>query len=424
MRRAGPRLKLVAAAKKQGRGETHLLSTIDLFCGAGGITEGFRQAGYQCLYGNDCMPEAVQTFLLNHPEAWGDTRNIETVDPAQVRKRLGLRKGALDVLVGGPPCQGFSINAPERFLRDPRNRLFKDYMRFLEEFEPKTFLFENVPGLLSLGDGKVFQQIVEEFKRLGYSVTEKILFAAHYGVPQERWRLILMGSRLSEIAPPEPAHYAAGRANFRGGSTLVFKLSDAERACLLPAVTVKEAIGDLPRVEMGEGGEVVAYIGKAESAYARMMRNPEGVTFNHFGAKLSKQNIERMKYVKPGGSWRDIPDRLLPKGMRRARKSDHTKRYGRLRGDGLAGTMMTKCDPHWGAVFLPNQNRSLTVREAARFQSFPDSYKFLGPRVSQYEQVGNAVPVLMARAIALKIREHLEKHGAVPGLLRKTAHGQ
>ncbi len=345
------------------------------------------------------------------------------MDPAQVRTRLGLKKGALDVLVGGPPCQGFSINAPERFLSDSRNKLFKDYMRFVEEFEPKAFLFENVPGLLSLGDGKVFRRIVREFEEHGYYVSTKILFAAHYGVPQERWRLILLGSKTSEIAPPEPTHYATGRANFRGGGTMTFQLTDEDRKKLLPAVTVGEAIGDLPRLKMGEGSEIVAYTVETHSSYGRMIRNPEGVTFNHFGAKLAKQNIERMKYVKPGGSWRDIPHRLLPKGMQQARKSDHTKRYGRLRNDGFAGTVMTKCDPHWGAVFLPDQERSLTVREAARFQSFPDSYKFLGPRVSQYEQVGNAVPVLMAKAIALRIRKHLEAHGAVPRALPEAAHG-
>ena len=139
----------------------------------------------------------LRPFHTIIPTAWSEARDIEDVNPAQVRKRLGLKKGALDVLVGGPPCQGFSINAPERFLSDPRNKLFKDYLRFLEEFEPKAFLFENVPGLLSLGDGKVFRQIVREFAEHGYHVTEKILFAAHYGVPQERWRLILLGSRFS-----------------------------------------------------------------------------------------------------------------------------------------------------------------------------------------------------------------------------------
>ena len=420
------RLKLVATRGKADPLKSPVsawepLSTIDLFCGAGGITEGFREAGYRCLYANDCMPEAVETFSANHPGTWAETRDIEDVEPRQVRKRLGLKKGALDVLVGGPPCQGFSINAPERFLSDKRNKLFKDYLRFLEEFEPKCFLFENVPGLLSLADGKVFRQILREFEEHGYHVTVKILFAAHYGVPQERWRLILVGSRSSVIAAPEPTHFATGRANFRGGGTLTFQLGPADKSRLAPAVTVGEAIGDLPRLQMGEGSETVGYTTDPHSYYARMMRNPEGLTFNHFAAKLAKQNIERMKHVKPGGSWRDIPHHLLPKGMQRARKSDHTKRYGRLKNDGLAGTVMTKCDPHWGTVFLPDQERSLTVREAARFQSFPDTYKFLGPRVSQYEQVGNAVPVLMAKAVAQQIRAHLE--GSVPAVLPEAAHG-
>jgi DNA (cytosine-5)-methyltransferase 1 len=400
-----------------------MLSTIDLFCGAGGITEGFREAGYRCLYANDHMPEAIETFKHNHSEAWSDCWNIEDVKPADIRSKVKIRKGDLDVLTGGPPCQGFSINAPDRFLTDPRNKLFKDYVRFLEEFEPKVFLFENVPGLLSLGDGKVLDRILGEFVRLDYHVSTKILFAAHYGVPQERWRLILLGSKFDEIAPPEPTHFASGRANFRGGGVLTFQLTESDKERLPRAVTVGEAIGDLPRLVMGEGAETIGYTSEAVSDYARRMRNPEGVIYNHFAAKLSKQNGERMKYVKPGGSWRDIPHELLPKGMQRARKSDHTNRYGRLHNHRLAGTVMTKCDPHWGTVFLPDQDRSLTVREAARFQSFPDAYKFLGPRVSQYEQVGNAVPVLMAKAIALQIRAHLEAHGAVPAIAVKAAHG-
>lgn len=388
--------------------ESAPLCSLDLFCGAGGITEGFRQAGYHSLYGNDLMPEAIETFRYNHPGAIADCRPIERVDPAELRLQLGLLRGELDVLAGGPPCQGFSINAPERFLNDPRNKLFRHYERFLEEFQPKTFLFENVPGLLSLADGKVFRQIVSIFSGLGYRVTAKILFAAHYGVPQERWRLILLGSRFGEVVHPEPTHAANGRANFRGGTTMTFQLDSSAREALLPAVTVGDAIGDLPRLEMGQGDEEVEYTVAAHSGYAAEMRNPVGVTYNHYAARLSKQNAERMKYVLPGGSWRDIPHDLLPKGMQRARKSDHTKRYGRLRSDGLSGTVLTKCDPHWGTVFLPDQNRALTVREAARFQSFPDNYRFLGSRVSQYVQVGNAVPVLMAKAIAEQLRAHLK----------------
>jgi hypothetical protein len=137
-------------------------------------------------------------------------------------------------------------------------------------------------------------------------------------VPQERWRLILLGSRYSEIAPPEPTHYATGRANFRSGGVLTFRLTDSDRRRLLPAITVGEAIGDLPSLKMGEGAETIGYTTDKASCYAQAMRNPEGITYNHFAAKLSKQNSERMKYVKPGGSWRDIPHHLLPKGMQRA----------------------------------------------------------------------------------------------------------
>ena len=383
------------------------MKTIDLFCGAGGITEGFREAGFRCVYANDMMPEAIDTFNYNHSDMIGECKSIEEVDPSTIRHRLGLKAGDLDVMVGGPPCQGFSINAPERFLNDPRNKLFRHFERFLEEFSPKAFVFENVPGLLSIGDGKVYRQIINIFNGLGYHVSAKILFAAHYGVPQERWRLIILGSQFSKITHPEPTHYAFGRANFRGGTTMTFQLDKSKENLLLSYATVSDAICDLPKIGMGEGSEFIEYNNDCYSIYANSLRNKAGFTFNHFAARLSKQNTERMTFVKPGGSWRDIPHELLPKGMQRARKSDHTKRYGRLTNEGLSGTIMTKCDPHWGTVFLPDQDRTLTVREAARIQSFPDTYKFIGSRVSQYVQVGNAVPVLMAKAIAQEIHSHL-----------------
>ena len=359
---------------------SQVLTTIDLFCGAGGLTEGFRQAGYKCLYASDIDPFAIESFRLNHPQAWAECRPIESVHPAAIRRKLRLERGELSVLSGGPPCQGFSINAPERFIDDPRNALFRHYLRFLDEFEPEAFFFENVPGMLSLAEGLIFQQILTELTRHGYHVNARILFAAHYGVPQERWRLIILGSRrLPAPEVPFPTHFATARANFRGGRTMVIRLSDVDQEVLLPAVTVGEALGDLPCLRMGEGGEVIQYDKPALSTYARQMRNGDSETYNHFASVLAPQNVERLKYINPGGSWRDIPRRLLPKGMQRARRSDHTKRYGHLRFDGLAGTIMTKCDPHWGPVFLPDQDRALTVREAARLQSFPDSYRFLRP---------------------------------------------
>jgi len=405
----------VYSAVRQGRG-----TTLDLFCGAGGITEGFRQAGFQCLYANDISYWAIETFRANHPTTLADNRPIEEVDAAALRNELRLQKGELDVLVGGPPCQGFSINAPERFLDDPRNSLFRHYIRFIDEFQPRSLLFENVPGMLSLGDGVIFERILQALEEQGYHLSVKIMFAAHYGIPQERWRTIILGSR-GASAPnhPYPTHYATARANFKGGKTMTFPMLPLEQPILKPFVTLGEAIGDLPRLAMGEGGEIVSYDKPALSEYARRMRSAETVTYNHFANVFGPRNVERMKHVKPGGSWRDIPFDLLPKGMQKARKSDHTKRYGRLRNDGLAGTVLTKCDPHWGAVFLPDQDRALTVREAARIQSFPDSYKFLGPRVAQYEQVGNAVPVLMAKAIGAEIKKHLARDSQ--GTLRDVA---
>lgn len=395
------------------------LTTIDLFAGAGGLSEGFRQAGFKCLYANEIDRFAAATFGDNHPRTEVETAPVEEVLAGDVRTRLGLQKGELTVLTGGPPCQGFSINAPGRFLSDPRNSLFRHYVRFLEEFQPRVFVFENVPGLLSLGGGAIFERIVGEFARCGYAVAAKILFAAHYGVPQERWRLFILGAR---GAPPplfpQPSHYAVRRANFRGGRTMVYRLEPDAARILEPYVSVAAALDDLPALEMGEGGEIVEYDRPAHSEYARTLRNGGVQTYNHFAARLSEKNQARLRYIKPGGSWRDIPHELLPEGMKRARKSDHTRRYGRLHPDGLAGTIMTKCDPHWGPVFLPCQDRALTVREAARLQSFPDWYRFCGSRVSQYEQVGNAVPVLLARAVAESIaagvampREAVQLHG-------------
>lgn len=413
------RIRLVASEPTVNLYRTPL-SSIDLFCGAGGITQGFKHAGYTCLYANDFMPDAIETFRHNHPATLAECKSIEEVNATTLRKKLGLHKGDLDVLVGGPPCQGFSINAPSRFLNDPRNSLFKHYARFVEEFSPKAFVFENVPGLLSMADGAIFRNSLQVFNELGYHLSVKILFGPHYGIPQERWRLILLGSQYVEMTHPVPTHFAKGRANFRGGGTLTIPLDSSDEKRLLPAVNVSDAIRDLPRLGMGEGAEEVGYTADSTSAYALRLRNPDGITFNHFAARLSKQNVERMRHVPPGGSWRDIPHELLPRGMQQARKLDHTKRYGRLSFEGLSGTVLTKCDPHWGTVFLPDQERTLSVREAARLQSFPDQYRFLGSRVSQYVQVGNAVPVLMASAIANAVRDHLETNASINPL---AAHG-
>lgn len=141
------------------------------------------------------------------------------------------------------------------------------------------------------------------------------------------------------------------------------------------------------------------------SAYQKALRKASRRLYNHVSGALSERNLERLRYIRPGRSWRDIPFDLLPRGLKRARRSDHTRRYGRLDPEGLSGTILTKCDPHWGTFFHYGQNRTLTVREAARLQSFPDRFRFFGSRVSQYSQVGNAVPPKLAQAIAEHIQE-------------------
>lgn len=172
--------------------------------------------------------------------------------------------------------------------------------------------------------------------------------------------------------------------------------------------TVYEAIGDLPSLACGERGEAVKnYACEPFCDYQKAMRQGTAGVYNHESPKLTEINIQRMKHIKPGGNWTDIPTELLPKGMQAARRSDHTKRYGRVTKDGLASTILTKCDPHWGAYIHYEQNRSFTVREAARIQSFPDHYVFEGTIAEQFAQVGNAVPPLLAKAIGLSIQKNI-----------------
>ncbi len=394
-------------------------TSLDLFCGAGGITEGMRSAGWTCVFANDFDSEAIKTFAFNHRSVETSADSIESLDPAKIRKSLGLQVGELDAVVGGSPCQGFSINAPERFLDDPRNNLFREYVRFLQEFKPKLFVFENVPGILSLGSGDTFQEICRTFQGCGYEIDFKVLYAPHYGVPQTRYRMIVLGSRIGP-APfhPRPSYDGWGRANFTGGRHLTFQPNDAVRTPLLPAVTVREAIHDLPALANGDGAEVSRYDRAPSSNYAKMLRGDCDELWNHVAPQLSAVNLERMKHVPIGGNWTNIPHHLLPKGMQMARRSDHTKRYGRLDPEAQSGTVLTKMDPHWGAVIHYAQDRALSVREAARLQSFPDQYRFLGSRVEQYRQVGNAVPPLLAQAIAEQLTEALAGRGFGAGLVR------
>lgn len=391
--------------------QNSLLTMIDLFAGAGGLSEGLSQVGFKCLYANEVNPRYAQTFSINHSEAGVDNRDIRTVDAIKVRKQLGLRKGELDLVAGGPPCQGFSINAPKRSPLDARNHLFKEFLRFVDEFAPRAVLIENVPGLVSFEGGTTLQAILTALEYHGYRADVRILYAPHFGVPQTRWRTIIVGLRSErglEFVFPEPLHHAPVRVNF----TSRFK---GRNIIALPAqialpqfVSVQDAIDDLPELGNGvSGAQIKPYRTAPQNDFQNIMRVSSNGVVNHEAPRLSQINLHRLSFIPPGGNWTNIPVDMLPNGMQNAHRSDHTKRYGRVDPTGLASTILTKCDPHWGAYFHYNQDRIFTVREAARLQTFPDTFHFTGSRVDQYAQVGNAVPPLLASAIGRSLVESL-----------------
>lgn len=377
-------------------------TSIDLFSGAGGLTQGLKNAGFDCLYANEVEPQFANTFAVNHPEAKVESKDIRLVDAQAVRRSLGLEKGGLDLIAGGPPCQGFSINAPLRSISDHRNHLFVEYLRFVEEFLPAHVLIENVPGIVSFSSGTTLSAIFTSLEALGYHPAVKVLYAPDFGVPQMRWRTLIMASRDAAVSNthfPTPTHNAPRRVNFTsnwGGESLLLPTNKEG----IPFTNIGDAIGDLPALTSGESyPELGPYASPAMSKYQEDMRlGSSGVT-NHQAPKLSDINLQRLQYIPEDGNWTNIPRDLLPKGMQRARITDHTKRYGRTSATGLSSTILTKCDPHWGAYFHYSQNRSYTVREAARLQSFPDTYVFTGTKADQFKQVGNAVPPMLGEAI-------------------------
>ncbi len=357
-------------------------TAIDLFCGAGGLSEGFSQAGFDVLAGLDYDEAAGETFAATHPGAKFIGGPIQRVSADDVLKAANLRRGQVDVLIGGPPCQGYSVYNHQRGVDDPRAGLFKEYLRIVEGLRPQWLVMENVTGITSIADGGIVREIRSGMGGLGYRVQMKVLRAEEYGVPQERRRVIFIGTRTENpIYFPAPTH-GPGLADY---------------------VTVWDAISDLPPLRNGEDADGQAYASAAKNEYQRQLRGQSTVVRNHSAPRLTPINEQRMLHIPAGGSWRDIPIDLLPNGMKRARRSDHTKRYGRPRKSDLACTILTKCDVHWGAFIHPIQNRSFSVREAARLQAFPDNFVFRGSRTEQYVQVGNAVPPMLGKRVAESI---------------------
>lgn len=355
-------------------------TAIDLFCGAGGLTEGLRQAGFHVLAGNDFDEAAGATFAATHGDAKFLPGPVQKIAAEDFLKASGLRRGELDCLVGGPPCQAFSVYNHQRGMHDERSQLFREYLRLVEGLHPRWVVMENVTGITSAGGGEAVHAIINGLNRLGYHVEYKTLKAENYGVPQERRRVVFIGNRVGlPIVWPRKTHGTSpGLAAF---------------------TTIRDAIGDLPVLMNGEDRGDLPYRHQARGPYQILLRGNSTIVKNHSAPRLGPVNVERLKFIPQGGSWRDIPFELLPAGMKKAKRSDHTKRYGRMMWNGLSCTVLTKCDIHWGAYIHPDQDRAISVREAARIQSFPDWFEFEGSRTDQYVQVGNAVPPLLGRNI-------------------------
>lgn len=365
---------------------------VDLFAGAGGLSEGLRQSGFSILAANDFDNHAAITYKHNHPESIFFDGPIQEIDASDILNKTGLKRGELFCLAGGPPCQAFSVYNHQRGMHDERSGLFREYIRIVEGLYPKWIVMENVTGMSSVEGGLAIKEIIDSLSELGYHVESKTLKAEEYGVPQERRRIIFIGNRLGlPVRFPEPKY---------DGDTK-------------PFVNVEQAIMDLPAIGVNHGLEVMQYTSEPSCDYQKYMRDGAEEVLNHISPNLTEINLKRLSHIKQGGSWRDIPVDLLPAGMKKAKRSDHTKRYGRLSLEGLSSTILTKCDPHWGAYFHPTQDRVISVREAARFQSFPDRFRFLGPKAEQYKQVGNAVPPLLAKAVGEEIIRVMKGYVAV-----------
>lgn len=366
------------------------LTAIDLFAGAGGLSEGFRNAGFQVRAASDWDTACAATFRDSHPGTVFLECPVQELEGERLAEAAGVARGELTVLLGGPPCQAFSVYNHQRGFHDERSGLFREYLRLVEALMPSFVVMENVTGMTSVAEGRAVDEIYSCLERLGYYVEHKVLKAEEYGVPQERRRIFFIGSRDHRTLRWPPPTHSATKTLF----------TDSLQSC----VTVEEAIGDLPVLALGEGTEEMNYTTPPSNEFQERMRAGSMHLWNHVAPCLGDINRERLKHIPQGGSWRDIPHHLLPAGMKAARRSDHTKRYGRLHPQGLSCTILTKCDLHWGAYIHPTQERTLTVREAARFQSFPDRIRFRGSRVEQFRQVGNAVPPLVAWHIAQELK--------------------
>lgn len=352
------------------------MKVLDLFSGCGGFSYGFQDAGFTVLLGVDNASTALNTFKLNHTDS--EVFNIDLSKDENLEQIVDFleSRGGVDVIIAGPPCQGFSLTG-SRKENDERNKLFYAVFSISKMLnkKPKAVIIENVPGLATLYDGKAKREIERNFKENGYSHSSKVLYAPDYGIPQIRKRLFFVGlqDQYGVFQFPQP------------------NLDKTDY------VTCEDAISDLPTLESNLGEENVNYPSSALSDYQEKMREKSELIYNHIGTKHTNLVKSVIAQVPEGGNHKD-----LPKGIGESRKFNEA--WTRYHSKKPSKTIDTGHRNHFHYKF----NRVPTVRENARLQSFPDNFIFLGSKTDQYRQVGNAVPPLLGYHIALKLREVLQ----------------
>lgn len=344
----------------------HSYTFIDLFSGCGGMSLGFEMSGFKSLLAVDNWQDALTTYSYNRREARTLCADLSTLNPHDVKEQYNIQ--SVDVIIGGPPCQGFSV-AGKRIIDDERNKLYKSFVAFVECFKPKAFVMENVPNILSIGGGMVRNSILADFSKLGYTVNVKVMTASDYGVPQNRRRAVFVGLLNGEIF-------------------------DFPMPTISSPITSQEAISDLPESSLADGSQ---YIQEPNSEYQQLLRVDSLGVFNHDATKHTEQTKRIIAMVPDGGNYKDLPLEL-----QNTRKVHIA--WTRLCSSKPSFTIDCGHNHHFHYLY----NRVPTARESARLQSFPDKFIFLGNKGSQLRQIGNAVPPLMAMAISKQLYNTLE----------------
>ena len=386
------------------------ISVLDLFAGCGGLSSGLRSAGLNVKWANENWKPACETYLNSHPET-----KLFTEDATDLLARINSEDisfpaaGEVDVIAGGPPCQGFSGFNRHRNPTDPRNSLLNVYLGFVDRLRPKLVLLENVPGMLSLDNGSVATALLAALSELGYSTSVGLLQAGYYGLPQNRWRTFVCARAegIRRPAFPQPTHQfdsimIHGRSGIRVDLEIIKPHAESDLfRNSQPKTTVRDALGDLPQLNLIDPEGKGPYQSKPSSEYQKSLRNGKRQVTDHVCAGIKPITLERIRALpkKAGVGWCDLPDHLKPKNLVRHGDGRYPNRYGRLDWDGIFNTILTRPHPYWSRVIHPEEDRLLSVRECARAQSFEDTVAFSGTISQRYKQIGNAVPPMLAKKL-------------------------